>query len=1068
MNKFLKIAIGLLMLFNCYTSTAQKKGIEVLDSLLNIEANVLALKSLESFKSELIAKNDIDSLVDYIYYEGRIKSKLEGKEIAIQGAEGLAKLIREQITDGQTQKRILINLGTFYDFIGDVNKALGCNVEALSLARRLPNESASELASLETNVGTFYRRLGDLESAIAHIRRSSNLYYSDENSSHEAKYKVNNSLGGLMWFSSKLDSAQYYYDLAYEEVIQSDSSAKNLFFRPAILKNNLSAIYGINGNSKASIDAMNSAIDLMGNYLEQDIPDSERRNAEEFYFQLMDNLGGAYKKLGDYSKAKKLISYAYEQKKSKFSDESPEIFKGEILMGQIELSLLNYQEAENHLLEGIRRLNLLESGFTFWRADAHHYLGSLYEQILKDDLAEENYILAEKYFEQALQGSFDEIYLSFVIYAAPFYARRGNEEKALELANKALEYLESSSGSESILAYAQRINVGEVHYILGNYNEAFKNSEEALASLNSTEGLVSKMDSINIDFKKPLAIFLREKSRLKLQDSPSKEDLQKTYASLNSMVEILERRKSNLVDEEAVSVLVADYDDSFEFLKDVSAQLYYKTSENKYLDKIINLNESSLYNKIRSQLSEQTTFSGVPSSILTKEKELKEALLNWEEKDSGIDSFLEAEKNWNEFLQSLVQNYPDYFNLKYESLNFPLDDIQKRIPHGTTIVRYIYINDDVYALILDDELKMFIPLNQSRVSENIQKLADENIGLKENSLVLHELYKSLWKPLEKFVNHQNIVIIPERELFNLSFESLITEPINSYEELASKSLLAKYFICYNYSLFLISENQELNNDLESLVAFAPGFDDAMKEEYKNTLQDSLSFDFSYLNLLPQPFALELANESAKLFNGNAYVKNNSTASAFSKYAGGQNIIYIGTHAESNNVSPQLSKFIFAKEQGSESNELFSHELYNLDLESNLTILTACETGKPSHQPGEGMISMAHAFNYSGSKSIVTSLWKIDEKASVKIVNYFYENLKDGLSKSEALQKAKIKYLNTEDGRTLEPRYWAGLVLLGDNQPLEFNSSFNVKVPLSIIGLVLLMLLTYRFKRKTIN
>ena len=73
----------------------------------------------------------------------------------------------------------------------------------------------------------------------------------------------------------------------------------------------------------------------------------------------------------------------------------------------------------------------------------------------------------------------------------------------------------------------------------------------------------------------------------------------------------------------------------------------------------------------------------------------------------------------------------------------------------------------------------------------------------------------------------------------------------------------------------------------------------------------------------------------------------------------------------------------------------------------MAILTACETGLPSYQPGEGMISLAHAFNYAGSKSILTSLWQIDEHSSAEILDSFYGYLENGLPKDEALRNAKL-------------------------------------------------------------
>jgi hypothetical protein len=88
-----------------------------------------------------------------------------------------------------------------------------------------------------------------------------------------------------------------------------------------------------------------------------------------------------------------------------------------------------------------------------------------------------------------------------------------------------------------------------------------------------------------------------------------------------------------------------------------------------------------------------------------------------------------------------------------------------------------------------------------------------------------------------------------------------------------------------------------------------------------------------------------------------------------------------------------------------------------------------------------MISLAHAFNYAGSKSILTALWKVDEQASAEITGLFYENLVAGLSKDEALRKAKLHYLQTARGRMRSPQYWAGLVVLGDTAPVRLSQRY---------------------------
>jgi len=98
--------------------------------------------------------------------------------------------------------------------------------------------------------------------------------------------------------------------------------------------------------------------------------------------------------------------------------------------------------------------------------------------------------------------------------------------------------------------------------------------------------------------------------------------------------------------------------------------------------------------------------------------------------------------------------------------------------------------------------------------------------------------------------------------------------------------------------------------------------------------------------------------------------------------------------------------------------LYLTEIYGLHLNANLLVLSACETGIGKLEKGEGMISLARAFNYAGVPAIVTTLWKIDDESTSKIMEYFYENLNNSLSKNEALHQAKLTYLRRNEDETI--------------------------------------------------
>ena len=89
-----------------------------------------------------------------------------------------------------------------------------------------------------------------------------------------------------------------------------------------------------------------------------------------------------------------------------------------------------------------------------------------------------------------------------------------------------------------------------------------------------------------------------------------------------------------------------------------------------------------------------------------------------------------------------------------------------------------------------------------------------------------------------------------------------------------------------------------------------------------------------------------------------------------------------------------------------SNLLYVSDLYNLNSNTSLVTLSACESGIGDLKRGEGFISLARGFYFSGAKSIASTLWKINDGSSLKIMEAFYKNLSEGDDKNVALQKAQ--------------------------------------------------------------
>src|SRR5260370_16313338 len=88
------------------------------------------------------------------------------------------------------------------------------------------------------------------------------------------------------------------------------------------------------------------------------------------------------------------------------------------------------------------------------------------------------------------------------------------------------------------------------------------------------------------------------------------------------------------------------------------------------------------------------------------------------------------------------------------------------------------------------------------------------------------------------------------------------------------------------------------------------------------------------------------------------------------------------------------------------------DLMHLKLNAELVTVSACSTAVGKLVDGEGMIGLTRAFIYAGADSVVVSLWNVNDAATADLMRGFYENLKRGLPKDEALRQAKLKLLSS--------------------------------------------------------
>jgi CHAT domain-containing protein/Tfp pilus assembly protein PilF len=145
------------------------------------------------------------------------------------------------------------------------------------------------------------------------------------------------------------------------------------------------------------------------------------------------------------------------------------------------------------------------------------------------------------------------------------------------------------------------------------------------------------------------------------------------------------------------------------------------------------------------------------------------------------------------------------------------------------------------------------------------------------------------------------------------------------------------------------------------------------------------------------------------------------------------IVHFATHGLLNSQHPELSGLVLSlvdKQGRPQDGFLQLQDIYNMNLEADLVVLSACETGLGQEVKGEGLIGLTRGFMYAGATRVVSSLWNVDDFATTKLMKAFYTYMEhDGKRPAQALREAQLSLLN--DGRWASPYYWAGFTIQGE-------------------------------------
>lgn len=365
-------------------------------------------------------------------------------------------------------------------------------------------------------------------------------------------------------------------------------------------------------------------------------------------------------------------------------------------------------------------------------------------------------------------------------------------------------------------------------------------------------------------------------------------------------------------------------------------------------------------------------------------------------------------------LNQIKSDYPAYYYARFAETSLSSKQVQDMCAKDQLIIDYYLLDSILHVFYIDRKHGMKHQTKKLDADwyfkiKYIASAVANNPSLNNEKKLIESLHGLVDDLLPvNFDNYKRFTIIPHGILNQINLETLIVDPEAN----------CPYFICdkeivYSNSVAFIDHVARRNTMPTKMKAmvFAP--------------HNSCSED---------PDCLEYgALECSKIRESFDYDYYDNIASShfmdtFSRY----NVHHILTHGKYLKKDVNLSYLSLGKTH----DPLKLQDVFKHFTPSKLVTLSACESNQGTEQKGEGVLSLAYAFQRAGSASLVASSHAIPDKVSAMIMSDFYKYLSTGMRKSEALAKAKRLYLNKlKPNNQNHPFYWSGFRMIGDDSPV---------------------------------
>jgi len=820
------------------------------------------------------------------------------------------------------------------------------------------------------------------------------------------------------------------------ESVLNDLSLRGLnTFQRALVETNYGSLYLNQGRNDLSLESLQSAL---GNF-QNDNKDNTLDAAQSLAY-----LGNLYRTTGKYAQAEEQLLRALSIRQ-KYLKESNEWIAASyndlgLVYSQIDndkaleyyekaLAIYEKLHGKDHPKIAIAKTNI---GFIYSRLELYGDATNNFESALKT---------WEKLYPQ------DHPTKAFLLFnLGETYQKVGNAKAANEYFEKAITMYEHSYGKKHPDIASVFNSVGNVRLSENKFDEALAYFQRALQA--NVSGFNSADISVNPELdnfyngitllyslmNKAQALEARYYGRsIKIKDL---ELAVSTLQVCDTLIDRLRQHISNESDKISLGVIANDVYAN-------GVRMAFETGEVAFKKKrwyalsffFAEKSKSAVLLEAISDVNAKS-FARIPDDLLQEERKLKAAIAltaqklaqkpsENEEKQLRETAFT-LNRSYEAFTKGLETKFPEYYNLKFNAASPSIPDLQSKMEDKAAIISY-FIDDKISHIYI-----FLITKNKYKIVDHaVSADFDKYITGLRNSLYFNDedTYRRVAEKLSADVlpkklpaSVKDLIILPTGRLSIVPFETLITTAGKKKEtkDVSPPAyLINKYSIRYEFSATLILQKEATNpGQNSSILLCAP-----VTFQAKDQLNE-LPGTESEVKEISQLFASR--NYKNTIFIRQQADEQVAKSGTLKDYS----YLHFATHGIVDEQSPELSRIFLQSGSDAEDGNLFTGEIYNLELNASLVTLSACQTGLGKISKGEGVIGLSRALVYAGAKSIIVSFWSVADESTAQLMTDFYRQMLEDPSDnySENLRKAKLNLMRTDKYKS--PYYWAPFVLIG--------------------------------------